>query len=312
MEKYKQLQAEFTAVHQNVEMLRQESMKPAQLKKEIEQLNSEKEQLMTKINMFKDKNQEKEFLDLLEATSTLRKEQENEAKYMEKTQEQRNQLDYCEQNLMNTKQRVMQARQANNSQEQQSAERMLDMLRKEVQKNRTFKNEVLGRELADKSNRYQKMEMLLAEPVTTQQELEGITNDVRKLQRDCQNLEDKMKSTNPSEDKLAIYKTQAATASKKKETKIEETKNLETEKEALEKMMNEKEQEYVIAKGTKYMKRDDFRDFAMKLREKNKKFKVMKKELEEIRSELNILSRTETLLKNKAGDIDEFMQNMER
>jgi len=71
---YKQLQAEFTAIHQNVEMLRQESMKPAQLKKEIEQLNSEKEQLMTKINMFKDKNQEKDFLNLLEATSTLRKE----------------------------------------------------------------------------------------------------------------------------------------------------------------------------------------------------------------------------------------------
>jgi len=28
-------QSEFTAVHQNVEMLRQESMNPAQLKKEI-------------------------------------------------------------------------------------------------------------------------------------------------------------------------------------------------------------------------------------------------------------------------------------
>jgi len=60
------------------------------------------------------------------------------------------------------------------------------------------------------------------------------------------------------------------------------------------------------------MKRDDFRDFAMKLREKNKKFKVMKKDLEEIRSELNVLTRTETILKSKAGDIDEFMSNMER
>jgi len=50
-----------------------------------------------------------------------------------------------------------------------------------------------------------------------------------------------MKNSNPSEDKLAIYKTQAATASKKKESKIEEARNLDTEKEALEKMMNEKE-----------------------------------------------------------------------
>lgn len=67
-----------------------------------------------------------------------------------------------------------------------------------------------------------------------------------------------------------------------------------------------------MRKGTKYMKRDDFRDFAMKLREKNKKYKVMKRELEEIRSELNILSRTEDLLKSRAGDIDDFLRNLER
>ncbi len=53
------------------------------------------------------------------------------------------------------------------------------------------------------------------------------------------NLEEKLRQTNPADDKLAIYKTQAATASKKKEQKAEELKNLETEKETLEKMMTE-------------------------------------------------------------------------
>lgn len=95
-------------------------------------------------------------------------------------------------------------------------------------------------------------------------------------------LEEKLRQSNPADDKLAVYKTQAATASKKKEQKSDELKNLETEKEALEKMMTEREQQYILQKGTKYMKRDDFRDYAMKLREKNKKYKVMKKELEEI------------------------------
>lgn len=96
--------------------------------------------------------------------------------------------------------------------------------------------------------------MLLAEPIVTQQQLESITNDVRKLQRDCMNLEEKLKQTNPADDKLAIYKTQAATASKKKEQMAEELKSLETEKEALEKMMTEREQQYILQKGTKYMK----------------------------------------------------------
>ncbi len=56
------------------------------------------------------------------------------------------------------------------------------------------------------------------------------------------NLEEKLRQTNPADDKLAIYKTQAAAASKKKEQKAEELKSLETEKETLEKMMTEKEQ----------------------------------------------------------------------
>lgn len=40
---YKDLQAEFQATHQSVEQLRGESMNPSELKKEIQQLEQEKE-----------------------------------------------------------------------------------------------------------------------------------------------------------------------------------------------------------------------------------------------------------------------------
>lgn len=76
-------------------------------------------------------------------------------------------------------------------------------------------------------------------------------------------------------------------------------------------MMTEKEQQYILQKGSKYMKRDEFWDFAMKLWEKNKKYKVMKKELGEIWAELNILSRTEAILTSRAGDIDDFLKQLE-
>jgi len=49
-------------------------MNPAELKKEITQLEMEKEQLLTKINLFKSKGKEESFQALLEATSKLRKE----------------------------------------------------------------------------------------------------------------------------------------------------------------------------------------------------------------------------------------------
>ena len=306
---YKDLQAEFTAVHQNLEMLRAESMSPEQLKKEITQLESEKEQLITKINMFKDKNTDSDFQELLEATSMLRKEQETEAKHSEKMAEQRNMLDHYEQQQYTTRQRLMDAKR--NTSESVTADQMLTQLRNDTKKNRELCYEVLGRELQDKAERCQKIELVMSEPVTTQNDLDRVANEVRRLQRECQILEDKLSSTNPADDNLAIYKTQAAAASKRKENKLQEMNKLEKEKHALDQMMADKEAQYVKTKGTKYMKRDDFKQYAASLRGKNQKYKKMKKQLEEIRSELAVLSRTEQILKNKADMTDDLMRKLE-
>jgi hypothetical protein len=86
-----------------------------------------------------------------------------------------------------------------------------------------------------------------------------LTSDVKKLQRECQTLDEKIRQNAPQDDKLTIYKTQAQAVSKKKEQKFDELKKLETEKIALEKMMNDKEAEYARTRGGKYMKRDDFK-----------------------------------------------------
>jgi len=51
-------------------------MNPGELKKEISQLEQEKEQLLSKITMFQHKSNKHDFQALLEATSKLRKEQE--------------------------------------------------------------------------------------------------------------------------------------------------------------------------------------------------------------------------------------------
>lgn len=72
-------------------------------------------------------------------------------------------------------------------------DRMLDNLRNETRKNRELCNDILGRELNDKSERLQRIEMVLQEPMTTQSELERLTNDVKKLQRECQLLDDKIR-----------------------------------------------------------------------------------------------------------------------
>jgi chromosome segregation ATPase len=136
---------------------------------------------------------------------------------------------------------------------------MLENLRTETRKNRELFNDILGRELGDKTERLQRIEMVLQEPVTTQSELERLTSDTKKLQRECQNLDEKIRQNAPADDKLAIYKSQATAVSKKKDSKFDEIKKLEMEKLALEKLMSDKESEYAKTRGGKYMKRDDFK-----------------------------------------------------
>ncbi len=148
---YKDLQAEFQATHMNVEALRQESMNPGDLKKEIGQLEQEKEQLLTKINLFKSKSNKQDFQALLEATSKLRKEQEQDAKLAEKERELTAMIEFYESQCLTVKQRLMDVRKMYS--DNVTPDRMLDNLRGETRRNRELCYEILGRELQDKQER---------------------------------------------------------------------------------------------------------------------------------------------------------------
>ena len=57
------------------------------------------------------------------------------------------------------------------------------------------------------------------EPMTTQNELERLTNDVKRMQKECMMLDEKLKVNAPADDKLGIFKSQAAMLAKKKDQK---------------------------------------------------------------------------------------------
>mmetsp|Transcript_109926 Transcript_109926/g.152083 ORF Transcript_109926/g.152083 Transcript_109926/m.152083 type:complete len:113 (+) Transcript_109926:1169-1507(+) len=76
--------------------------------------------------------------------------------------------------------------------------------------------------------------------------------------------------------------------------------------------MAHKESEYTEKKGGKYMKRDDFKQYAANLRVKNNQFKETKRVLAEIKSEVTVLQRTESILKSRADNLEEFMEGIEK
>lgn len=312
-QEYKELQAQFQVVHQELEQQRSQALPPHELKKNIDQLEMEKEQLVTKISRLKAKFVGKEdFQQLLEATSKLRKEQEEEAMISEKLREQQQQLEWCEGNLLAAQQRLLDSRKVTAS--DISAQEMLKLLKSDVKKNREFCNERIGRELTEKVKRLEQVEQLLNEPVVTQNDIDAMSNDVRALQREVQLLEEKANnSKNPEDDKLSVYKQQAALISKKKENTLDKLKTLEQEESKLEKKMNQKEKEYENVKGgNKFVSRDELAKYAQALRVKKTTYEQLKSQLKDIRNELTVVTRTEQLLKSKAEEETKIMMAIER
>merc|ERR1719265_2043105 len=76
-------------------------------------------------------------------------------------------------------------------------------------------------------------------------------------------------------------------------------KALEEERDAHAKELSTKEREYEQMKGHKFMKRDEFKNYAASLREKSAKFKRLKSELSDLRHECAVLTRTEQILTEK-------------
>merc|ERR1719442_44227 len=121
---YKELQSQFKAMHSHVEQERQGRLNPQDLQTEVQQLDSEREQLQQKTE------RDEGFQQLLQVTSMLRKEQEEEARLAEKLTEQREQM-YIERSA-----KLREMREAQQADGEGNAEAMLRMLRGEVTKSR--------------------------------------------------------------------------------------------------------------------------------------------------------------------------------
>lgn len=295
---YKELQSQFKATHSHVEQERQSRMNPTELQREVQQLDAEREQLAQKIQHLKAKTERDEgFAILLQVTSMLRKEQEEEARLAEKLAEQKYQLEQTEQMYIERSARLREMREAQLQEGEGSAEAMLKVLQTEVYKSREALTRV-RRECDEKSQRLRELEGALSEPPVSKMDIESLEGDIGAMQSEIQALEQKINEQN-QDSRLSVYKQQANLVAKKKELVLKDKKTLEEERDGLGRELSTKEREYEQMKGHKFMKRDEFKNYAASLRDKSAKFKKLKAELSELRHEVAVLVRTEQLLQAK-------------
>jgi intraflagellar transport protein 81 len=297
-QQYKELQSQFKATHSHVEQERQGRMNPSDLQREVAQLDSEREQLEQKIQQLRTKSEKEDgFQQLLQVTSMLRKEQEEEARLQEKLAEQRYQLEQTEQLYIEKSARLREMREAQDQDGEGNAEAMLKMLRSEVQKSRQA-NARVRRECEEKLARLSQIDSALNEPPVTKVDIDKLEVDIDHMQKEIEDMERTI-SDHSQDSRLAVYKQQANLVAKKKDLVLKDKKQLEQERDDLSKELSTKEREYEQMKGHKFMKRDEFKNYAASLRDKSAKFKRLKGELSDLRHEVAVLTRTEQILQAK-------------
>ena len=98
-----------------------------------------------------------------------------------------------------------------------SPQQMLHAIRNEVKKNREIVKERMTIEYNERLKKLQQTEKMLSEPPITQNELMMLENTMTALRRAVTSMEERLSKESGKDDKLAIYKGQAALVTKKKE-----------------------------------------------------------------------------------------------
>ena len=161
--------------------------------------------------------------------------------------------------------------------------------------------------------RFQQLQELMNQPTRTE-------DDVREVESHCMMMEQQIRQLNNQiqeaqakmkDDKLSIFRGQAAMVAKKLRQKETEVEEAEAEAASLKEQIGAKEAVLSELTGPTFMTRDKFKEYAGQLRMKTNKYKQLKQELATIRAESVVLSRTEQILRSRDGNLKELLKKIE-
>ncbi|XP_064615158.1 intraflagellar transport protein 81 homolog [Liolophura sinensis] len=121
-----------------------------------------------------------------------------------------------------------------------------------------------------------------------------------------------MRSNDPIDDKLSLFRQQAAIISHKKEAAAV---SLREAREEYNKALQEADDKRELVKdvdGGEVLKGEDFKRYVNKLRGKSTIYKKKRQELAEVRAETGVLSRTEEILKQQENSINQQLGVLEK
>ncbi|XP_051965331.1 intraflagellar transport protein 81 homolog isoform X2 [Xyrauchen texanus] len=307
---YEELVEGFKNIHKECEQLKSSGFSTAEIRRDIVVMDEEKDQLIKRVDRLRKRveavsNHQR----MLELARQLRMEKEQEESLTHQKQEQKNQLFQAEQRLQRSQIQLKDLQQAAADAKPES---LMKRLEEDIKFNNYMVSEKLPRELENMRKVVQYLQKVASEPAMGQAELRELEDKIRETNTEINQLiEKRMMQNDPMDDKLSLFKQQAAIIVRKKETKVEELQEAREELAAIERKLNMKSSQTRERGGMELIRGDEFKRYVAKLRGKSSTYKKKRQEMFELKMEYGVLQRTEEILKEQHTAGQQQLQSLE-
>ncbi|XP_038049933.1 intraflagellar transport protein 81 homolog [Patiria miniata] len=300
---YTEMVGQFKELHKESESLKTSGFSTVEIRRDITQMEEEKEQIVKRIERLKKRVETvKNYERMLEIARNFRKEQDREMSLAQQKLDQKNQLHHADQRLQRFSQQLKDIKQSTVG---ATTEGLIKKLDEENKINAYLCQEKLPKEVEAKRKACQDLERVVNEPAMGQSDLDEIHTQIKTVNSDVNALiEKRMMSNDPIDDKMSLFRQQAAIIGRKKETAAETLQDSKDELHACQQEAAEKRENVRGLQGEEVLKGDEFKRYVNKLRGKSTIYKKKRQELAELRAEHGVLSRTEEILRQR----DEVLQ----
>ncbi|KAI8895679.1 hypothetical protein BC833DRAFT_600460 [Globomyces pollinis-pini] len=304
------LQEEFKNTHKYLDGLKQNGPNATALKREIHQMEEEKQQLYSKVTRIQKKVQGVANSDQwLQAAKNLRTEQQNELALMERLKEQKSQVSSADHKYTS----VIQSLKAIKSNLMNSSpDSIFAKMEEENRMNRFLAKENLPKMISDGETKIRDLNEILAQATINEEDLQKIEDEIADInQANVELAEQKLKLSNNGDANLALFRQQAAIIARKKEGALAKLPLVTEELNRLQAELQEKLDKNSNV-GTKMLNGDEFKKYVSELRGKSTNFKRKKSEISSLTAEYGILERTFEILKKKEKELQAGIEIVER
>jgi len=302
LEQMRDLQEEFRETHKAVDAMRDDATDPGELKREITQLESEKRQLLGRIDSLKTKTSSlRGFQAVFDATSALRKEQEQEAKLADRLGEQRAALAEAEAKHRAAARRLAEARAK--SRADATAEDLVAAARREAKDHATLLDKSLPQALESRRSTLARLQEQLSGPRRSMDDVSRLQSEVRGADGRLADAVDRLarREEASGDSRLGLFWKQSLIVVRKLQDKAVEVEGALRAVGEARTEVERREARLAEMAGARHMRREDFAAYAASVRTKLQDVKRLKAEQADTRAETAVLGRTEQILKSRAG-----------